>query len=116
VYSLYTCYHRRPVVTDAVYRDVIDATETGDGAILFVEIAERSPLVTVSWILSHELVQSDAIQAVLKKIVDEGGHWEQVFGGGLIVHTSPTTTKEIEQQACCIGSEKLDQNSQNGLP
>jgi hypothetical protein len=33
-------------VTDAVYRDVIRATEAEDGALLFVEIAERSLLRT----------------------------------------------------------------------
>ena len=85
-------------ITDAVYRDVIRATETDDGALLFVEIAERSPLVTNSWILSQELIQSDAVQLILKQIMDQGGNWEQVFGGGLIVHTSPTTAKETEEQ------------------
>ncbi len=34
---------------------------------------------------------------VLKQVTDQGGNWEQVFGGGLIVHTSPTTAKEIEE-------------------
>jgi hypothetical protein len=93
-------------VTDAVYRDVIRATETENGVLLFVEIAERSPLVTNSWILSQELLQSDALQAILKQIMDEGGNWEQVFGGGLIVHTSPTTSKEIENQIRRIGAER----------
>jgi hypothetical protein len=83
-------------VTDAVYRDVIRATQTHDGSLLFVEIAERSPLVTNSWILSQDLIQSDAVQSLLKQIMDHGGNWEQVFGGGLIVHTSQTMAKEIE--------------------
>ena len=93
-------------VTDAVYRDVIKATETQDGALLFLEIAERSPLVTNSCILSQELIQSDALQSVLKQIMDQGGNWEQVFGGGLIVHTSPTTAKEIEEQILRIANRK----------
>lgn len=42
-----------------------------------------------SWILSQELIQSDAVQLVLKQIMDQGGNWERVFGGGLIVHTPP---------------------------
>ena len=77
----------RSFVTDAVYRDVIRATEIQDSALLFVEIAERSPLVTNSWILSLELIQSDAVQLVLKQVMDQGGNWEQVFGGVLLVHT-----------------------------
>jgi hypothetical protein len=93
-------------VTDAVYRDIIRATETQDSALLFVEITERSPLVTNSWILSQELIQSDAVQSVLKQVMDQGGNWEQVFGGGLIVHTSPTTAKEIEEQILRIANQK----------
>lgn len=54
-------------LTGAVYRDVINATETDDGAVVFVEIAEHSPLVTKSWILSQQLLQSDALQRVLHR-------------------------------------------------
>jgi hypothetical protein len=85
-------------LTDAVYRDVIKATETEGGALLFNEIAEHSPLVTNSWILQPELIQSDAVQSILKRIMDQGGNWEQAFGGVLMVHTSATTAKEIEEQ------------------
>jgi hypothetical protein len=93
-------------ITDAVYRDVIRATETEDGALLFVEIAERSPFVTNSWILSYELVQSDAVQQVLKQIMDRGGNWEQVFGGGLIVRTPSVMAQEVEDQIRRIADEK----------
>src|SRR5690348_3959906 len=92
-------------VTDAVYRDVIRATETQDGALLFVEIAERSPLVTNSWILNQELIQSNAIQSVLQQVMDQGGNWEQVLGGGLIVHTTAATAKEIEEQILRIAQK-----------
>jgi hypothetical protein len=98
-------------ITDAVYRDVIRTTETDDGAVLFVEITRRSPLVTNSWILSQELIQSDVVQSILKQIVDQGGNWEQVFGGGLIVHTSPTTANEIEEQIRSIAAEKKPNGS-----
>jgi hypothetical protein len=93
-------------VTDAVYRDVIRATESEDGLLLFVEIAERSPLVTNTWILSQEVVQSEALQSVLKQIMDQGGNWEQVFGGVLIVHTSTETAQEIEEHVRRIAGEK----------
>jgi hypothetical protein len=93
-------------VTEAVYRDVIRATETEDGALLFVEIADRSPLVTHSWILSQDLIQSDAVQSILKQVMDQGGNWEQVFGGGLILHTSAATAKEIAEQIRRIVDEK----------
>jgi hypothetical protein len=98
-------------ITDAVYRDVIRTTETDDAALLFVEITQRSPLVTNSWILGQELIQSDVLQSILKQIVDQGGNWEQVFGGGLIVHTSPTTANEIEEQIRSIAAEKKPNGS-----
>jgi len=93
-------------VTDAVYRDVIRATETEHGALLFVEIAERSPLVTNSCILRQELIESEAIQSILKQIIEQGGNWEQVFGGVLIVHTPPTTAEKIEDQIRRIAAQK----------
>ncbi len=94
-------------VTDAVYRDVIRATEAEDGALRFVEIAERSPLVTNSCILRQELIKSEAIQSILERIMEQGGNWEQVFGGMLIVHTPPSTAKEIEDQIRRIAAEKM---------
>jgi hypothetical protein len=93
-------------ITDAVYRDVIRATEAQDGSLLFVEIVERSTFVTSSWILSQELVESPAVQQVLKQIVDRGGNCERVFGGGLIVHTPPTMAREVEDQIRRIAGEK----------
>ncbi len=98
-------------VTDAVYRDVIRVTENQDGTLLFVEIAERSPLVTNSWILSQDLIQSDAVQAVLKRIMEHGGNWEQVFGGGLIVHTPPEMAEEVDEHIRRIAAEKKTEAS-----
>lgn len=91
-------------ITDAVYRDVIRATETEDGALLFVEIAERSPLVTNCYILSQDLVESDALQSILKQIMEQGGNWEHMFGGVLIVHVSSITAKEVEEKIRRMGA------------
>lgn len=30
--------------------------------------------------------------------MEQGGTWEQAFGGVLIVHTSPATPKDVEEQ------------------
>jgi hypothetical protein len=38
--------------------------------------------------------------------MEQGGNWEQVFGGGLIVHTSPTMAKEVEEHIRRIAGEK----------
>ena len=78
-------------MTDAVYRDVIRATETEDGALTFVETPERSPLVTNSWTLSQELVQSEAVPSGLKQIRDQGGNWEQaaIPAAGSAIRSQP---------------------------
>ena len=86
------------LLTGAFYRDVIRATETECDALLFVEITERSSLVTSLWVLSPELIQSDAVQAILKQVKDVGGHWEHVLRGWLFVHTPPMSAKEIDEQ------------------
>lgn len=86
------------LLTGAFYRDVIRATETEYDALLFVEITERSSLVTSLWVLSPELIQSDAVQAILKQVKDVGGHWEHVLRGWLWVHTPPMRAKEIDEQ------------------
>ena len=36
-----------------------------------------------------------SIQQILKQIISRGGNWEQVFGGGLIVHTPPNTCSQL---------------------
>ncbi len=93
-------------ITDAVYRDVIRARETPEGVLTFVEIAERSPLITNSWILSQDTIESEAMKSVLARVMAEGGNWEQVFGGGLIVHTSPANARQIEDEVLRIANSK----------
>jgi hypothetical protein len=93
-------------ITDAVYRDVIRAREMPEGVRAFVEVAERSPLITNSWILSQDTIESEAMKSVLARLMAEGGNWEQVFGGGLIVHTSPATARQIEDEVLRIANSK----------
>jgi hypothetical protein len=93
-------------ITDAVYRDVIRAREMPEGVLAFVEVAERSPLITNSWILSQDTIESEAMKPVLARLMAEGGNWEQVFGGGLIVHTSPATARQIEDEVLRIANSK----------
>jgi hypothetical protein len=71
---------------EVMYRDVIEAIETEGGVLRFVAVVEKSPLTSRSWISRQELIETDAIQNLLRRIMDEGGNWEQTFGGVLTVH------------------------------
>jgi len=97
-------------VTAAVYRDVIKTSDTRDGSLLFIEIVERSPLVTNTWTLRKEVIESQAVQSILRRIMDEGGNWEQVFGGCLIVHAPPEISREIEEQILAAANDCPDQS------
>jgi hypothetical protein len=47
--------------------------------------------------------------------MEQGSDWEQVFGGVLIVQTSPTTAKEIEEQLRRIAAEKMPMHYEGRL-
>lgn len=104
------------VIADAVYKDVIRATEAEDGALLLIEIAERSPLVTNSFVATQDFIECEAIQSILKAVMDEGGNWEQVFGGVLLVHTSPIRATQIEDQIRRIAGERCPKLNQTMRP
>ena len=83
---------------DAVYGDIIRVKEMANGALLFVEITDRSNLTTHSWMLSAEVIATERIQAILKSVMEAGGMWKQAFGGLLMVHVPPDIAKAIFEQ------------------
>ena len=82
-------------VGDAVFADVIHVQQLPDGTFHFLGIAERSPLVTQSWILSEQVISSASIRAILANITGLGGNWEQAFGGLLMIHVPPDSACRI---------------------
>jgi hypothetical protein len=88
---------------DAVYGDTIRAERSSDGVLIFREIAQRSPLVTQSWILSADVFASESIKQILAAVINAGGMWEQAFGGLLMIHApdsiAQTTFDEIARRA-----------------
>jgi hypothetical protein len=85
-------------VGDARYGDIIRVKEMDDGALLFVELAESTTLISQSWIMSAELLKSERMGAILKKVMQVGGMWEQAFGGLLIVHLPPEIAEPVFRQ------------------
>jgi hypothetical protein len=89
---------------------VIKASDTRDGSLLFIEIVERSPFVTSAWTLRKEVIESQAVQSIWRRIMDEGGNWEQIFGGRLIVHGPPEISREMEEQIWAAANVCPDQS------
>jgi len=88
----------RSFASDAVYGDIIRVNEMANGALLFIEITERSTLTTQSWILSPEVLGTERIQSILNSVMEAGGMWEQAFGGVLMVHTPPGIAEMIFEE------------------
>ena len=85
-------------VGDARYGDIIRVKEMDDVALLFVELAERTTLVSQSWIMSADVLKSERMDAILKNVMQVGGMWEQAFGGLLIVHLPPEIAEPVIHQ------------------
>jgi hypothetical protein len=83
---------------DAVYGDIIRVKEVDDETLLFIEITDRSNLITRSWVLSAEVLATERIQSILKCVMENGGMWEIAFGGLLMVHMPPDIAKPIFEQ------------------
>ena len=80
---------------DALYGDIIRVREMDDGTLLFIEITERSKLVSGSWVMSADVIATERVQSILKSVMEAGGMWEIAFGGLLMVHLPPDIAKSI---------------------
>jgi hypothetical protein len=91
-------------VGDALYGDIIRVKEMNDGALLFVEVAERTTLVSKSWIMSADVLKSERMETILKDVMRIGGMWELAFGGLLMVHLPPKVAETVFQQINTVWS------------
>ena len=73
------------------YRDIIEATTLKPNVLKFVRVAERASLRKYDWVLSRDSVGSEGLRKVLLRVESEGGHWDRVFGGILVIYI-PTTS------------------------
>jgi len=92
-----------PIMIEAAsFGDIIEAVPGSDGSLRFVRVAERGGWRTYDFLLSTELMESKRITAVQEHVLSLGGHWEQVFGGVLLLCLPPTTdydpTEDIQRE------------------
>jgi len=76
----------------AGYADIVEAVPAEDGSLRFVRVVERSGWNTHCFVLSREAIEGEAVQAVLRDVLQSGGYWEAVFGGCLFICLPPGST------------------------
>lgn len=72
--------------TPIYYHDIIEAKGWFGRKRDFQRIAEKSGLRVSCFVLSREIIEAGAFQEFLRRVVAQGGYWESLLGGVLIVH------------------------------
>ena len=80
------------------YHDIIRATIGNDGSLNLVEVVKPSALVTHTWILPSNVVESVGFRSILSDVLKVGGHWEQAFGGVVLVHLPPQEAEKVQER------------------
>ena len=68
------------------FHDVIRAKRRLGGGLQYQQLVAKSGLLVYDFILPLEFAASERLQLLLRRVGDEGGQWERVFGGILIIH------------------------------
>jgi hypothetical protein len=74
------------------YGDVIEAIATAPDFLRFVRIVKRARMKKLSFLVSQTTIDSPQLSRVFARIEELGGHWERLFGGGVIVFLPRGTT------------------------
>src|SRR5262245_60278928 len=76
----------------AGYADIVEAVPGEDGDLRFIRVVQPSGWTTHDFILSREAIEGEAVQAVLRDVLESGGYWEALFGGCLFICLPPGST------------------------
>ncbi len=74
---------------DLRFGDVIEIEADAAGVSRFVRLRTRSELTCVSLIVGQEIAESRELRSALVAVSAIGVHWEQAYGGVLLLHGSP---------------------------
>ena len=91
---------------DVFYRDIIEIAHQSDGTNLFKRMISRSGFKVTQWVLGREIAESEALTALLARIMALGGNWERLFKGILIVHLPLDTPMDINQELDQLASPR----------
>ena len=87
----------------ARYHDVIHATHSENGCLLFHRVVEQSKFATATYILSKDANDSTELEEILSEVMDLGGCWERAFVGVLLIHLPPDKIEGIEERIKALG-------------
>lgn len=82
------------------FHDVIRAKRRLRGGLQFQHLVDKSGLRVYEFVLSQEFAVSERLQVLLRRVEDEGGHWERVFGGILFIHLPVDASMKPNEEVC----------------
>ncbi len=74
------------------YGDVFYATPTPDGKLRLESIHQRAPLRRYTFSVTEHIAASTQLAGLLKRVTDEGGHWERHMGGIVFISLPTAST------------------------
>ncbi|CAM4483390.1 DUF4265 domain-containing protein [Paenibacillus typhae] len=77
--------------------DIIRVKEK-QGISYYVETVQKSAYIRYAWLLSKEAAASREISALKQAVKENGGRYEQIFGGFLVIHIQKGTAVDVEAE------------------
>lgn len=89
-----------PVTADPpVYLgDVIEAKLDAEGGYRFQRVIERSGLRVHNWLIPRVVAESPELAEYCEEVLRQGGQWERILGGCLIVHLPVDAPLDVEKE------------------
>jgi hypothetical protein len=78
--------------------DELTAKLIGEGEISFLHVSQKSPYVTLRWLISETVIKSDGLDRFLEQVTGAGGLWERALGGLLILHLPRESAFDAERE------------------
>lgn len=87
-----------PLVDYAAFGDVIEVEEIDNGCFVFKRIAEKSKYKCHELVLAKSLIESENFEKIVKRVEKEGGQWEIIFGGMVLINLPLDSCFDVAQE------------------
>jgi len=89
-----------PLIESTTIYDIVEVEPLPDGSLSFRKVVKESGWQTYSFTVSKMTTESDSLRAILNKVEQNNGQWEQILGGFLFIYLPPNSaydpTSDIE--------------------
>jgi hypothetical protein len=82
----------------ATFGDVVEATRDPHGVLLVRLLVSSAGFCRFEFALPREVIGSQGLADFCEAVMQEGGNWERVFTGLLIVHLLPDSSFDPEEE------------------